>query len=181
MKIAKWNPETQTPHDIREFGSLKAGNGVPLKDWTSYTARGYYEYIPVALAEGEGLDNPTYALFNGVISQGGTVVSAQEMAARAQAARHESVAKMVTDYGADVAILGRQLAKFADPETGEPYVMPCDAGRVLVEIRAGLATGAIPASMIDEAKTLKGLYKDLKEHMTDADIAVVASVIGGAV
>jgi len=27
MQIAKWNEKTQTPYDIREFGSLKAGNG----------------------------------------------------------------------------------------------------------------------------------------------------------
>ena len=179
MKIAKWNHETQTPHDIRDRNSVRAGNGVPLKDWPSYTARGYYEYQPARVDEGEGLDNPTYALDGSVIRQGGTVVSAAEMQARAQAAREQEVAKMVNLYGADVAILGIQLAKFTDPETGLPYEMPIDAGKVITEVKTGLATGAIPSSMIDAAKTLEHLYRDLRQVMTDTDIAAVASYLGG--
>ena len=179
MKIAKWNEYTQQPYDIRYAHTLKAGNGVPLRDWPSRHQRGYFEYVPIELAEGEGLDNETHTLDGKTIRQHGTVVSAAEMQARAQAAREEEVAEMVNLYGADVAILGAQLAKFTDPETGHPYAMPIDAGKVIAEVKTGLATGAIPSTMIDAAKTLEQLYKDLRQVMTDTDIAAVASYLGG--
>ena len=179
MKIAKWNEYTQQPIDIRYAHTLKAGNGVPLRDWSSRHQRGYYEYVPVELAEGEGLDNETHSKPDNVIMQHGTVVSAAEMQSRAQAAREQEAAEMVNEYGADVAILGAQLAKFTDPETGLPYEMPIDAGKVIAEVKTGLGTGAIPNTMIEAAKTLEELYKDLRQVMTDADIAAVASYLGG--
>ena len=172
MKIAKWSESEQKPYDIREFGSLKAGNEVPFRNMPSHHKRGYYEYQPVALAEGEGLDNETHSKPADIIMQGGQVISAQEMAARAQSARHDQVLAMADAYGADVAILGRLLGVFG-------ITMPCDPAEAFTTIKGGLATGAIDFALAPQADAAEGRYRTLREHMTDEDIAAVASVIGG--
>ena len=94
MQIAKWNEATQQPYDIREFGSLKAGNGVPLKDWSSYTARGYYEYQPMQLAEGERLADVSHSKPDNVIIQNGTILTAETVAEQAQAAQAQATKKL---------------------------------------------------------------------------------------
>ena len=165
MQIAKWKPATQTPYDIREFGSLKAGNGVPLKDWASYAVRGYFEYIPVQLAEGEGLANPTYALLIGVISQGGTIIGAEAMRSIAQQARHDHVLAMADAYGADVAILGELLDSIGVP-------LPCTPEDVKNAIKA-MPKGQRPDGLMGD---FSAAYSNCRENMTDADIAAVAAL-----
>ena len=140
---------------------------------------GWYRVLRIELGEGERLDNESWSLGNHSITQIGTIIDAETVAAEKQAARMAELERMTQDYDTDVAILGIQLAKFDDPETGLPYQMPIDAGKVITEIKTGLATGAIPDTMIDAAKTLEGLYRDLRQVMTHADIAAVASIIGG--
>ena len=141
--------------------------------------RGWYRVLRIELGEGERLDNESWHLGNHSITQIGTIIDAQTVIAEKQAARMAELERMTQDYGADVAILGIQLAKFTDPETGLPYAMPIDAGKVITEVKTGLATGAISDTMIEAAKTLEGLYKGLRQVMTDEDIAAVASIIGG--
>ena len=94
MKIAKWNHETQTPYDIRDRNSATAGNGVPYRDMASLNRIGYYEYQPVQLADGEGLDNEGWYLSNDVITQIGLVIDAETVAARAQAAQAQAMKKL---------------------------------------------------------------------------------------
>ncbi len=94
MQIAKWNETTQTPYDIRDRNSVTASNGVPYRDMASLNRIGYYEYQPVQLAEGEGLDDVTYSKPADVIMEGGTVVSAAEMQARVQAAQAQATKKL---------------------------------------------------------------------------------------
>jgi len=95
MQIAKWNEQTQTPYDIRDRYSVKASNGVPYSSMASLERLGYHEYLPIQLAEGEGLDNPTWSN-DGIIRQGGTVISAEVMQQRnAQAALDAKRADML--------------------------------------------------------------------------------------
>ena len=168
MQIAKWSESEQKPYDIREFGSLKAGNGVSLKDWPSYTARGYYEYQPVQLAEGEGLDGAYWGLDNGIIWQAGTVVSAQEMITRAQTTRHNQVVELATAYGADVAILGELITSIG-------LTFPCTEQDVKAAIKA-MPKGLRPDGLMGD---FMAAYKNCTDNMTDEDIAAVASLGGG--
>ena len=113
MQIAKWNETTQQPYDIRDRYSVLASNGVPLKDWPSYTARGYYEYQPVQIAEGERLDDTTYSKPEDIIIQAGTVIDAQTVAAQAQAQAAQDAANAeaarVSEYAAQMSALAPVL------------------------------------------------------------------------
>jgi len=86
MLTAKWNSQKQEPYDIKPRNQVLASNGVPYKSWESLNAIGRYEYIPVALADGERLDNVTYTFESGVIHQQGDVIDAQVVAAERQVA-----------------------------------------------------------------------------------------------
>jgi hypothetical protein len=171
---AQWNEQTQTPYDIRDRYSVLAGNGVPYQSMESLNAIGRYEYQPVILADGEGLDNPTYAIDGGVISQGGTVISAQEMITRAQSARLSEVASMAQQYGQRVGILATLLSRFG-------MALPIEPDEAYQTIEDGIAAGAWTPEQLAMVPLLRDAYDRAKEVMTDNDIAAVASVIGGAV
>ena len=120
MQIAKWNEQTQTPYDIRDRYSVKASNGVPYSSMASLERLGYYEYLPVALADGEGLDNPTWSN-DGIIRQGGTVISAAEMQARAEAeAAAAALAEAEAENAAKVVAYAQKMAELAPVLDGHP-------------------------------------------------------------
>lgn len=174
MQTAKWNEQTQTPYDIRDRDSIKASNGVPYKDMASLHRIGRYEYIPVALADGEGLDNPTYAFEAGVISEGGQIISAQEMITRQQTARIAEIAAMAQQYGQRVGILATLLSRFG-------MELPIEPDTAYQTIEDGIVANAWTPEQLAMIPLLRDAYDRAKEVMTDNDIAAVASVIGGAV
>ena len=94
MKIAKWNEYTQQPYDIRDRNSVTASNGVPYRDMASLNRIGYYEYQPVQLAEGEGLDDVMHSKPDNVIIQAGTILTAETVAEQAQAAQAQATKKL---------------------------------------------------------------------------------------
>jgi len=127
MQIAKWNEQTQTPYDIRDRYSVKASNGVPYSSMASLERLGYHEYLPVALADGEGLDNPTWSN-DGIIRQGGTVIPAQIMQERAEAeaaqaaaeAEAEAAQAAVVAEAARIAAYVQRMADLAPVLDGHP-------------------------------------------------------------
>jgi hypothetical protein len=103
--------------------------------------------------------------------------AAQE--AEAAQARHTRLLGLVDAYGADIAIMGRLLAMFPDPVTGEPITFPCEASDVMIYIKGGLATGQISLDMAPYAQTLETRYDKVKTAMSNAEIAAVAEILKG--
>jgi hypothetical protein len=87
------------------------------------------------------------------------------------------ILELVDAYGADIAIMGRLLALFPDPVTGEPITFPCESSDVMISIKGGLATGQIALDMAPYAQTLEERYERVKQGATDAEIAAVAAIL----
>ncbi len=110
---------------------------------------------------------------------------AQQEAARAAQEAQEAQARqtrilgLVKAYGADVAIMGRLLAMFPDPLTGEPITFPCEASDVMTYIKGALAAAQLPMDLAPYAQTLETRYDKVKAAMTDAEIAAVAAILEG--
>jgi hypothetical protein len=128
---------------------------------TRYTARKVYATVTIEQHEA---DRAAYEAEQGVIA--------------AQAA-HTRLLGLVDAYGADVAIMGRLLALFTDPATGEPITFPCEASDVMASIKGGLATGQIALDMAPYAQTLEERYERVRQGMSDSEIAAVAAILAG--
>jgi len=103
--------------------------------------------------------------------------AAQE--AEAAQARQTRLLGLTDAYGADVAIMGRLLAMFPDPVTGEPITFPCEASDVMIYIKGALATAQLPMDLAPFAQTLETRYDKVASAMSDAEIAAVAEVLKG--
>lgn len=173
---AQWDEATQTPYNITPIERLilPNSNGVPPKDWMTRNRAGFYHYIPVVLGEGEGLDNPVYAFESGVISEGGQIISAQEVITRQQTARMAEIAAMAQQYGQRVGILATLLSRFG-------MELPIEPDAAYQTIEDGIAANAWTPEQLAMIPLLRDAYDRAKEVMTDNDIAAVAIVIGGAV
>ena len=155
MQVAKWNPETQTPYDIRDRNSVKASNGVPYRDMASLNRIGYYEYQPVQLAEGEGLDDVTYSKPENVITQTGTVLDAETVAQMEQEEALQDLLKDVETHGLSVIALGSVLGVFG-------LSFPVSASEVDKDIKRKLATGQLTPDQVPFVSVLSIAYSDLR-------------------
>ena len=158
MQIAKWNEQTQQPYDIRDRYSVTASNGVPYRDMASLNRKGYYEYQPVQLAEGERLDNPTYAMDDNVITQTGTVIDAETVAAEEQARYVAYIGELAQ---AAIPFATTLRAHFGDdppaernPQITEDYVT--------AHFAAKRAAGTITAADVADAMLLSTLFGKLR-------------------
>ena len=165
MKIAKWNADTQQPYDIRYAHTLKAGNGVPLRDWSSRHQRGYYEYVPIELAEGEGLDNEGWQLIDNVITQTGTVLDAETVAQIEQEEAHQHLLKDVETHGLSVIALGAVLDVFG-------LSFPVEASEVDKDIKRKLVTGQLTPEQVPFVSVLSIAYSDLRSVGDDRIVQI---------
>ena len=189
MQIAKWNKAEQKPYDIRDRNSVTASNGVPYRDMISLNRIGYYEYQPVQLDEGEGLDNPTYAIDGGVIRQVGTVVSSAEMQARAEAdaleqaahlqsQRHDRVLMVVDAHGKSIKRLAHLLSVFG-------LEIPISVDEAMAQITDALDKGELTDEQTVAIPLLEMQYRLLKASVApgedpsvaDTEIAAAWSII----
>jgi hypothetical protein len=131
--------------------------------WTLDPDAAYREYATITIEQHEA-DRAAYEAEQAVIA--------------AQAA-HTRLLGLVDAYGADVAIMGRLLALFPDPATGEPITFPCEASDVMASIKGGLATGQIALDMAPYAQTLEERYERVRQGMSDSEIAAVAAILAG--
>ena len=144
---------------------------------------GWYRVLRIEIGEGERLDNESWHLGNHSITQIGTIIDAETVAAEAQQARHDEIIALISDPDKQaverVQALGRVLARFTDPETGEPYQFPLNPENVYAAITAALAAGTLTEAEEASVALLEVTYRRALAVMTDADIAAVASIIGG--
>jgi len=140
---------------------------------------GYVATGPMGIEIVDGVAHKQYATIT--IEEHEAQRAAYEAAQEAEAAqaRHTRLLGLTDAYGADIAIMGRLLAMFPDPVTGEPITFPCEASDVMTYIKGGLATGQIPLDMAPYAQTLETRYDKVASAMTDAEIAAVAEVLKG--
>ena len=165
MQIAKWNETTQQPYDIRDRNSVTASNGVPYRDMASLNRIGYYEYQPVQLAEGEGLDDVTYSKPDVTIIQAGTVIDAETVAAEKAFADEHAFMRDVHEHGLSVIALGAVLGVFG-------LSFPVDASEVDKDIKRKLATGQLTPEQVPFVSVLSIAYKDLHEVGDDRIVQI---------
>jgi len=146
------------PFDVPEGMVAVGPMGIEIVDGMAYK-----QYATITIEQHEA-DRATY--------------EAQQAAIHAQNAQTRLLG-LVDAYGADVAIMGRLLALFPDPVTGEPLAFPCEASDVMTYIKGGLATGQISLDMAPYAQTLEERYERVKQGATDAEIAAVAAILKG--
>ena len=154
MQIAKWNEHTQ-PYDIRDRNSVTASNGVPYRDMASLNRIGYYEYQPVQLTEGERLDNEGWQLIDNVITQTGTVIDAETVAAEKAQAEEQAFMRDVHEHGLSVIALGTVLGVFG-------LSFPVNASEVDKDIKRKLATGQLTPDQVPFVSVLSIAYSDLR-------------------
>ena len=158
MQVAKWNHETQTPYDIRERNSVTASNGVPYRDMASLNRIGYYEYQPVQLAEGDGLDDAGWELVGNTIVQTGTVIDAETVAAEEQAryvAYIGELAQTAIPFATTLrAHFGDDPPAERNPQITEDYVT--------AHFAAKRAAGTITAADVADAMLLSTLFGKLR-------------------
>jgi hypothetical protein len=151
---------------------------------------GYYKIIPdTTLPEGARIDAAEYTLeglqiIETVTAYTDAATLAAEAQAQAHAARLAEIERLLTDSTtqavARVIALGNVLARFTDPETGEPYQFPLDPDAVYARITDALAQGELPPAEENNVALLEVTYRRARAVMTDADIAAVASYLQGA-
>ncbi len=155
MKIAKWNPETQTPYDIRDRNSVTASNGVPYRDMASLNRIGYYEYQPVQLAGGEVLADVTHSKPDNVIIQNGTVIDAETVAAEKAQTEDQAFMDAVHEHGLSVIALVSVLGVFG-------LSFPVEASEVDKDIKRKLATGQLTPDQLPFVSVLSIAYSELR-------------------
>jgi hypothetical protein len=134
------------------------------------TPEGMVAVPPMSIVVEGGVARKEYATITLEEHEAQQQALADQAESEAAQRAHDRILGLVDAYGADIAIMGRLLAVFG-------LTFPCEPADVITLIKGGLATGQIPLDKAPFADTLEARYKEVREAMTDAEIAQVAAIL----
>ena len=116
---------------------------------------GWYRVLRIELGEGERLADIGWEMLDNVISQTGTVLTAETVAWMEQEEAHQALLKDVQEHGLSVIALGAVLGVFG-------LSFPVEASSIDKDIKRKLATGQLTPEQVPFVSVLSIAYNDLR-------------------
>jgi len=163
------NTNTTPPTYPVQRPAILNGNVRPSE--ADYLAAGYHPYTLFEAPEGMLIvpDTSVLELVDGEYREVCQTETPEQRQARLDQAENERIQNIAFDYGKEVGILGALLAEFG-------YTLPIEPDAVFEDIKNRMISGELTVEQQYKIPILKDAYEECRKHLSDDDIATIASL-----